>query len=132
MNPFSLCTVACPADKRQYFQHRMLKFIEGKRTAAGVTPEPESTAEPDPTAEPRLKTPAKMAIYWMFDELDVSPMDRQLSSTETASFLSEVIREVDPRACAETMKEYCDYNDDNMISLTEWCWCNGLDNGEKC
>ncbi|XP_065186451.1 uncharacterized protein LOC135817249 isoform X3 [Sycon ciliatum] len=121
----------CPADKRQFFQHKMLQFIKKKRSQANVTPEPEATSdnsERDPAVEPRLNTPAKVAIYWQFDELDVSPMDRQLSENEMSSFMSEVVREVDPRACAETLQEYCDYNDDGMISLSEWCWCSGLDN----
>ena len=112
----------------------MLQFIEKKRTEARVEPEPERSSDSeesrDPAAEPRLKTPAKVAIYWMFDELDVSPMDRQLSSEEMSSFLTEVQREVDPRACAESMKSYCDYNEDGMISLSEWCWCSGLDNSK--
>ena len=129
-----LSCIACPADKRQFFQHRMLQFIEKKRTEARVEPEPERSSDSeesrDPAAEPRLKTPAKVAIYWMFDELDVSPMDRQLSSEEMSSFLTEVQREVDPRACAESMKSYCDYNEDGMISLSEWCWCSGLDNSK--
>ena len=104
-----------------------------KRAEAQVTPEPESASdgeERDPAVEPRLNTPAKVAIYWMFDELDVSPMDRQLSESETSSFLSEVVREVGPRACAESLKSYCDYNEDGMISLSEWCWCSGLDSGK--
>lgn len=84
----------------------------------------------DPRAEPRLRTPAKVAIYWMFDELDVAPMDRMLSQAEAGSFFSEISRDVGPRACAESHWQRCDYNHNGTISLFEWCWCGGLDVGK--
>ena len=126
------CTV-CPADKRKYYQANLLRFISNKRTESGhVEPSAEPGATRDPTAEPRLKTPAKIAIYWMFDELDVSPNDRRLSREEAKNFLAETSREVAPRACADDQWSYCDYNNDDFISLSEWCWCTGLDPSESC
>ena len=128
---FTSCSnAACPVEKRRNFQQRMLEFINKKRALAAPVPETEPNAVQDPSAEPRLNTPAKEAIYWMFDELDVAPMDRQLSSSELSSFQSEVKCRVAPRACAESMTSYCDYNTDGYISLTEWCWCSGLDNSK--
>jgi len=131
----SFCVVVftvCPAEKRQVFQARMLRFMNAKKTEAGhvePTGEPETTR--DPRAEPRLSSPVKVTIYWMFDELDVAPMDRRLSSSEVSSFTEEVKQTVGPRACADSLISYCDYNSDGFISLGEWCWCNGLDNS-KC
>ena len=102
-----------------------------KRQEAGhVEPSPEPEATRDPTAEPRLRTPEKQTIYWMFDTLDVSPSDRRLSRQEAGQFFSEAILEVSPRACAEDHWSRCDYNSDGYISLSEWCWCSGLDPGQ--
>ena len=126
------CYPVCPAEKRKYFQSQMLKFMTTKRDEAGhVEPSPEAETTRDPRSEPRLSTPAKQTIYWMFDELDVSPNDRRLSTSELSGFTEEVKRSVGPRACADTLVSYCDYNRDGFISLGEWCWCNGLDNS-KC
>ena len=123
---------ACPADKRTFYQHNLLKYMTEKRTEAGHTePLPEGNEPRDPTAEPRLKTPVKQTIYWMFDELDVAPMDRKLSRAEVGSFMNDTTLNVHPRACAESQWSYCDYNNDNYISLSEWCWCTGLD-PSKC
>lgn len=100
-----------------------------KRAEAGhVEPSPSTGELSDPSAEPRMNTPAKITIYWMFDELDVAPMDRKLSRAEVGAFMNETVRNVHPRACAESQWTYCDYDDDDYISLSEWCWCNGLDN----
>ena len=119
---------ACPAAKVKYFQHNLVEFMSRKRSEAGhEEPSAEPSATRDPTAEPRLNTPAKQTIYWMFDELDVNPMDRRLSKSEAGSFFEEAIREVSPRACAEDQWSRCDYNKDGFISLSEWCWCSGLD-----
>ena len=102
-----------------------------KRTQSGhVEPEPEIGTTRDPMAEPRLRTPEKQTIYWMFDELDVSPSNRVLSTSELSRFEEEVKLSVGPRACAESFVSYCDYNKDGVISLGEWCWCNGLDNSK--
>ena len=129
---FSLVCPACPADKRTFYQHNLLKYMTEKRTEAGHTePLPEGNEPRDPTAEPRLKTPVKQTIYWMFDELDVAPMDRKLSRAEVGSFMNDTKLNVHPRACAESQWSYCDYNNDNYISLSEWCWCTGLD-PSKC
>ena len=99
-----------------------------KRDEAGhVEPSAEPEGTVDPSAEPRLKTPAKQTIYWMFDELDVAPMDRQLSVSEAGDFFHSAEREVGPRACAMSHWDRCDYNRDGSISLSEWCWCTGLD-----
>ena len=123
---------ACPASKVSYFQHNLVEFMSKKRKEAGhVEPSAEPGATRDPTAEPRLKTPAKISIYWMFDQLDVSPNDRRLSRQESESFFAEAIDEVSPRACAEDHWSRCDYNGDNYISLSEWCWCSGLDPGKS-
>ena len=121
-------SIECSPSKERYFQANLLKFMTKKREEAGhVEPTSEPEGPVDPTAEPRLKTPAKQTIYWMFDELDVSPMNRELSRSEAESFFSEVEREVGPRACAVSHWEKCDYNRDGSISLSEWCWCTGLD-----
>ena len=123
-----MCCVACPAEKRTFFQHNLLQYMTQARNDAGhVEPLPESDEPRDPTAEPRLKTPAKQTIYWMFDELDVAPMDRKLSRSEAGAFFGDAALNVHPRACAESQWDYCDYNEDGSISLSEWCWCTGLD-----
>ena len=127
-----LCVVfvptACPAEKRSFYQFNLLQYMTARRTEAGHTePLPESDAPHDPTAEPRLNTPVKQTIYWMFDEMDVAPMDRKLSRSEVASFLNDTTVNVHPRACAESQWSYCDYNSDGYIGLSEWCWCTGLD-----
>ena len=102
--------------------------MTAKRTEAGHTePLPESDEPRHPTAEPRLKTPAKQTVYWMFDELDVAPMDRKLSRSEAAGFFGDTTLNVHPRACAESQWSFCDSNDDGYISLSEWCSCTGLD-----
>ena len=109
----------------------MLKYMTSLKQAAGhVEPSPEPDATRDPQSEPRLSTPAKQTIYWMFDELDVAPNDRRLTTSELKDFTENVKRSVGPRACAESLVSYCDYNKDGNISLGEWCWCNGLDNSE--
>lgn len=123
---------ACPAEKRSYFQSRLLDFMSDKREHSGhVEPAPAIGTTHAPMAEPRLRTPAKQTIYWMFDELDVSPSNRVLSASELSQFEDEMEMSVGPRACAESFLSYCDYNNDGVISLGEWCWCNGLDNS-KC
>ena len=123
--------IACPAEKVKYFQRNLVNFMSMKRQEAGhVEPSAEPHATRDPTAEPRLKTPEKQTIYWMFDQLDVSPLDRRLSHKEVQSFITEASLEVAPRACAESLWSRCDYNNDSYISLGEWCWCSGLDPGE--
>lgn len=128
---FFFCIAACPIEKRRNFQQRMLEFINKKRAVANPAPEAEPTGPRDPAAEPRLNTPAKVAIYWMFDELDVSPQDRKLSSQELSGFMMEIKCTVAPRACAESLTSYCDYNNDGYVSLSEWCWCSGLDNSKS-
>jgi len=121
-------SAACPAQSRSFYQHNLLAYMTNKRNEAGhVEPSPETDTPHDPTAEPRLKTPTKQTIYWMFDELDVAPMDRKLSRAEVSDFMNDTVRNVHPRACAETQWQHCDYNEDGYISLSEWCWCNGLD-----
>lgn len=45
---------------------------------------PAGQAEPEPGLS---KHPYKKAIYWMFDELDVNPLDRRLSKREIRPFL---------------------------------------------
>lgn len=126
-----VCASVCSADQRKYFQQNVLKFFTEKRTEAGHV---EPTAEPgvsrSPAAEPRLETPAKQTIYWMFDELDQQPADRELAPNEVHTLFSELSREVGPRACADDMWRYCDYSDDGHISLSEWCWCTGQDPGQ--
>ena len=118
----------CPAENRKFYQNNLLRFITTKRRQAGhVEPSPEPGATRDPTAEPRLKTPEKQTIYWMFDQLDVSPHDRRLSHEEADAFFAETVQVVSTRACAEDQWSYCDYNKDDHISLEEWCWCTGLD-----
>lgn len=103
-----------------------------RQEAGHVEPSPEEPNQvTDPQAEPRLTTPAKVAIYWMFDELDVSPMDRTLSHSEADAFFSIMQRSVGPRACALEHWSRCDYNNNGNISLMEWCWCTGLDPGKK-
>ena len=118
----------CSQDSRRLYQERFLALMTGMRNEAGHSePLPEGDEPQDPTAEPRLKTPAKQTIYWMFDEMDVAPMDRQLSRSEAARLLSMATESIRPQACAESQWSYCDYNSDNYISLSEWCWCTGLD-----
>ena len=123
----------CTPQKERYFQEKLLEYIEAKRVEAGHV-EPTPVGNQDvvaPQAEPRIRTPSKIAIYWMFDQLDVSPMDRLLTHSEADSFFTEISREVGPRACSTIHWERCDYNHNTTISLAEWCWCNGLDPG-KC
>ena len=125
---FLFVITACPAEKRSFYQFNLLQYMTARRTEAGHSePLPESDAPQDPTAEPRLNTPVKQTIYWMFDEMDVAPMDRKLSRSEVASFLNDTTVNVHPRACAESQWSYCDYNSDGYIGLSEWCWCTGLD-----
>ena len=121
----------CTAAARRIYQQRFLALGTRARAEAGHSePLPESDEPRDPTAEPRLKTPVKQTIYWMFDEMDVAPMDRKLSRSEAASMLNLAASAIQPAGCAQTQWAYCDYNSDDYISLSEWCWCTGLDSSK--
>jgi hypothetical protein len=120
---------SCPADNRKRFNNNILEYI--RKTKEGMTGHvtvPPFEGEPQPEAEPRLKAPEKIMIYWQWDRLDISPHDDYLTRTETNSYMAVVRTNIEPLECGLNYFEHCDRNTDDRISLSEWCFCHGLDN----
>ena len=63
--------------------------------------------------------------------MDVAPHDDYLTRAETAAFMTKVKTRVEPFGCSLNYFTYCDRNSDDRISLSEWCFCHGLDNSKN-
>ena len=126
-----ICIVDCPAVRRADFNKKILEFIRIKKD--GSSPDltvPPFHGEPRPEPEQLLKTPEKRLVYWMWDRLDVLPHDDFITQKEFQSYETET-KIITPFACSNSYFSYCDRNDDSKISLSEWCFCHGLDNSEN-
>ena len=123
-----LAATVCTPDKRTYFNRNLLDYFRAWHSRDPALNRPEGASPyPEPSAEPRISTPAKELVYWAFDKMDVAPYDRQLQPNEVAPFESAMTTGVSPRACANNFLEFCDANEDDRISLHEWCDCTGYE-----
>eukprot|EP00117_Sycon_ciliatum_P036387 scpid49483/ scgid27402/ Chymotrypsin-elastase inhibitor ixodidin len=123
-------TPGCNLGDRAVFNSMLVRYIQKKMEASPPRPEPIAAAGQSGSAEPEpniSRVPFKKAIYWMFDELDVNPRDRRLGKREARAFLTELKSQIGLKGCASTMWASCDYNRDHHVSLSEWCYCTGLD-----
>ncbi|XP_062502729.1 uncharacterized protein LOC134179790 [Corticium candelabrum] len=119
----------CPAKNRRYFNANILDYIRiTKQNQTSDLTVPPFEGEPKPESESRLTSPEKLLVYWQWDRMDVAPHDDYLTRAETAAFMTKVKTRVEPFGCSLNYFTYCDRNSDDRISLSEWCFCHGLDN----
>ena len=73
-----------------------------------------------------LDTPEKRVIEWKFSELDTKK-DNKLRRREVRPLKRMIKKLVKPKACAKTFDQYCDLDQDNTITRSEWSVCLGVD-----
>ncbi|XP_022241297.1 SPARC-related modular calcium-binding protein 2-like isoform X2 [Limulus polyphemus] len=76
--------------------------------------------------DPKADSGSKHVIQWKFRQLD-SNRDNTLRRKEFGDLRRMAKKIVEPRLCAITFARHCDFNQDKIISLSEWTSCLTMD-----
>ncbi|XP_070577825.1 SPARC-related modular calcium-binding protein 1-like isoform X4 [Ptychodera flava] len=80
-------------------------------------------------AEGFMNSEEKEVIDWKFSELDQNG-NGELKKKELKSITKLIKKHVEPRVCARNFAKYCDPDQNQAITNSEWASCLGVDNND--
>ena len=87
---------------------------------------PEMVSETEANAA-ASHAPAQDVLLWVFRQVDKMPHNDRISLKEASSFSHYISLNVGPRACAMSLFEHMDSNQDGDVSLLEWFASMGVE-----